>query len=505
MSTVLAAPSLALRSTGRWRTAAWMAAGAVACGVALFAAAGSMPQHSVAALGVAAALAAVLLLILRRPEWGAFLCLLVVYWNASDIIHDRLHFAWTLRSLLIWSWLAWLLHRWLLHRERPLRWPLWLPLLGLAGAQALSSVFAAYPWVAAANLFELLKDIALFYLIINLLPRPRDWQHGIWALLAAGSLMSLPVLFQGLTGSHFSFWGLAPQKLAGIYGGRMGYRASGSLGDPNFFAMALSALLPLAAAEGYRARSWAVRLFSWSSLAMICGAVILTYSRASFLGLLFVGLVFLYHFRRQPQAWGMAAAGLLGLMLIAPANYWQRMLSLHQVTGAVSVYNLQDPSLAARRNELAVGWAMARRHPLLGVGPGNYYMEFLRYQARAGLISQSRRHQVHNLFMEMLAETGILGLSAFLFFIVRLFGNMRASLRRLQAIGAGHFAALLWGTSASIATYLFLSLFLHDAYFRHFFVLLTLAGLAAQLVLEPPAPIAAAPAPAPAPVAAFQS
>ncbi len=483
---------------GWWSGVLWALA-AAGCGLALLYAAVKMPAHPWAMAGAVAGIAAALLLILHTPEWGGWICLLVVYWNASNIIHDRLHFAWTLRALLIWSWLAWLLQRWLLHRARPMRWPLWRPLLALLGVQALSTLFAAYPMAAAASLFGLLKDIAFFYLIINLLSRPRDWQRGIWALLAAGALMSVPVLFQRLSGSHFSFWGLAPQKLAGLYGAQMGYRASGSLGDPNFFAMALSALLPLAIAEGFASHRWKLKLLAWSCFGIISGAVMLTYSRASFLGIFFVGLIFLWHFRKHPAAWGIAVTGALLLLLIAPARYWQRMISLQQVTGVATLNGLQDPSLAARRNEIVIGWAMLLRHPLLGVGPGNYYLEFHRYEARAGLLSQRHRHEVHNLFMEILAETGLAGLAAFIYFLARLFGNLRSGLQRLQALQALHFAALLWGMSASIATYLFLSLFLHDAYFRHFFALLTLAALAGQLIAEQSVnPVSAAPATLPA-------
>lgn len=495
MSTVMAEGWMAHGAGVDRELAIWTLATTMACGLALLYVAWRMPAHAWPAVLALVGVAAVLLAILRAPAWGAWLCLLLVYWNASNIIHNRLHFAWTLRGLLIWSWLAWLLHRWLRRHREPLRWPLWRPMLALGTAQALSAYFATYPLVAAASLFGLLKDMALFYLIVNLLPRPRDWHRGIWALLAAGALMSLPVLFQGLSGSHFSFWGLAPLKLAGIYGQRMGYRAGGSLGDPNFFAMALSALLPLAAAEGQQARSLPHRLLAWGTFAVICGAVVLTYSRASFLGLLFVGLAFLYRFRWQPRAWGIAVTALLLAMLAAPSSYWQRIVSLRQVTGVTSMNNLRDPSLAARRNEILVGWAMLKAHPLLGVGPGNYYEDFQHYEARAGWMAQRHRHEVHNLFLEMLTETGVMGMAAFLYFLASIFGLLRSSLRRLNGLGARRFSMLLWGVGAAVTTYLFLSLFLHDAYFRHFFVLIALAGLAGQLVREA-APAAAARRPA---------
>ncbi len=440
------------------------------------------PAHPIFMNVAALAIIAILLLILYEPITGIWFSLLVVYWNLSNIIHMRLHFGWTLRGLLLWTALAWWLHRRLESQPPPLRWPLWKGWLAYAGVMAVSAAFAAYPSAALLNLDGVAKDIILFYLVVNLLLTPRDWHRGLWALLAAGGLLAMPALYQGITGSHFAFWGLAPQKYAGLYQQSMGYRASGALGDPNFFAMVLIALMPLALVEIERPGSPRRRLLAGVILAMMMGASILTYSRAGFLGLLALGAAFMWHWRRHLRAWLAILAAMLIMAGLTPRSYWLRIFSLHQLSRGM--YQTSDPSLEGRRNENLIGLAMLKRHPWLGVGPGNYYMVYRRYDARIGLMPVHGRREAHDLFMETAAETGVLGLAAFLFLLGAAFRNIAATLRQWRR--QKHRPGLLWQWSLGLGmgVYLFLSIFLHDAFFRHFVLILALSQLGYSLARE---------------------
>lgn len=440
------------------------------------------PAHPILMSAAALTIIAILLLILYEPITGVWFSLLVVYWNLSNIIHMRLHFGWTLRGLLLWTGLSWWLHRRLESHPPALRWPLWKGWLAYAGVMMVSTIMAAYPGTALINLDGVAKDIILFYLVVNLLLTPRDWHRGLWALLAAGGLLAMPALFQGMTGSHFAFWGLAPQKYAGIYLQSKGYRASGALGDPNFFAMVLIALMPLALVEIERPGSPRRRLLAGVILAMMMGATILTYSRAGFLGLLVLGAAFMWHWRRHLRAWLAILAAMLIMAGLTPRSYWRRIFSLHQLSHGM--YQTSDPSIAGRRNENLIGLSMLERHPWLGVGPGNYYMMYRRYDARIGMMPVHGRREAHDLFMETAAETGMLGLAAFIFLLGLAFRNIALTLRQWRGRKRGPQALWEWGLALGMGLYLFLSIFLHDAFFRHFILILALSQLGYSLAKE---------------------
>jgi O-antigen ligase len=57
---------------------------------------------------------------------------------------------------------------------------------------------------------------------------------------------------------------------------------------------------------------------------------------------------------------------------------------------------------------------MFQERPLLGVGPGTYR---LRYGSYLGMTSWDERAFAHNIYLELAATTGIVGLIAFLFVV----------------------------------------------------------------------------------------
>lgn len=75
-------------------------------------------------------------------------------------------------------------------------------------------------------------------------------------------------------------------------------------------------------------------------------------------------------------------------------------------------------SFASRKIMFAGAWDIFKEFPILGGGPGSYRIYFPRFRA-----SDYFDHEIshvtifsHNLFLDMLAETGILGFAAFVFF-----------------------------------------------------------------------------------------
>jgi O-antigen ligase len=142
---------------------------------------------------------------------------------------------------------------------------------------------------------------------------------------------------------------------------------------------------------------------------------------------------------------------------------------------------LADASYRGRLSELKVGVAMFKDHPVLGVGPGNYDFDYLKYNAIVGMDERHQQREAHNLFVQTAAETGLVGLAAFIYLLVTiLWQTWRASIK-FRNKGAVRLASVTWALEIGMGVYLLLSFFLHGAYFRHFMLLFALAALAVSL------------------------
>jgi len=461
--------------------------GAVAASLPVLFAIWHWPEHAAAVGAAMVALAAASVLVLHRPAWGACALALIVYWNASDVVTETFGFSWLLRLAMAGVIAAAVANALVSDRPARGRWPLLVPLVVYGAAQAVATLGAVNRAAAVGALSEYGKALVVFYLIVELLPSPRAWRRALDAVLVAVVLMSAPLVYQGLTGSRNQFFGFGAMVYKEIAPGQMGWRLGGTLGEPNFLAMVLVATLPLALMEalsqgrgtGGRAR----QLLGWVAAGSLLLATVYTYSRAAFLG---VGLVLvvmaLKHRRRQ---W-IVACTLVGLGLaaaLAPQGLMGRLATLTQLTEVKKV-ELPDASFQIRRNAVYAGVLMLRDHPLFGVGPDNYPYNYLQYSAEVGLASDPTLRDAHNLYVQVAAETGLLGLISFALVLFTAFGLMERGRRRLRQLGADAFADLIWAVELCLITYLTLSLFLHAAYFRHFMLLLALGAAGATVALE---------------------
>jgi O-antigen ligase len=441
-----------------------------------------LPEHAVLIAFSAVMVIAVMVAIMLRPAWGALALILVDYWNLSDVVNKQFNFPWLLRLIIIWTFLAWGTRYLLMGKNAPkLRLPLLRPILIYLGAFLVSVALADFKDVALDGLLDLVKSLAIFYLVVNLLPSPRKLLSGIFAIMVAALLMSAPVVFQQVTGSRFDFWGLAQTTYASLFGDQWGYRASGSIGDPNFFGLILVASLPLSIVQALGGRSKKRRIFALFVLALTLLAIGFTYSRGAMVGIGFVALAMAAGHKRRELVVAGAAVLLLGVLVYMPKEYSLRMLTLRDISVSTDQQRIADASYRGRRSELLVGWEMFKDHPIWGVGPGNYGPDYLKYNAIVGLDERHTSREAHNLFMQTASETGLVGLSAFLFLIGTALWKTWKTILKLRAAGANRFAGLTWALEVSMGVYLLLSFFLHGAYFRHFMILLGLAALAVWL------------------------
>jgi len=172
-------------------------------------------------------------------------------------------------------------------------------------------------------------------------------------------------------------------------------------------------------------------------------------------------------------------AVLAALVVFVVPDYITRLSSLSGVA-ALSSSNPSaqqpDATIVGRQTENLAAWNSFLDHPVIGVGPGVYFREYSRdYGNRLGLKYLQSERRGHSLYLEMAADTGVIGLGAFLALagttLVLLYRAAREWRRRdpERALLASSFFF-------AIFAYLACAVFLHLSYQRYFWVLLALAS-----------------------------
>ncbi len=234
--------------------------------------------------------------------------------------------------------------------------------------------------------------------------------------------------------------------------------------NPNQFSGYLNLVLPfpvilfLSARRGERIR--------WGYLCVILlVAGVATLSRAGFLaGLLGILTVLILYFRYHPRpdlrqisatltsnTRLLVVHVLLGIILVVsllltPSTRRALDDSFRNLTGRFSggfVSSFQK----TRQPYFAVGWAIWKDHPWLGVGPGNYKRAVRQKRALVRsyrdkrvsyrIFVQSLSSHVHNLYLQTGVNFGILGLATLLYFFQRLLLALLRDARGSPAALAG--------------------------------------------------------------------
>jgi O-antigen ligase len=248
--------------------------------------------------------------------------------------------------------------------------------------------------------------------------------------------------------------------LTTVEGYRVSGRGDGIFGNPNDMALHLVTVIPITIALLFATRRFLSRIvYAVSALVMIA-AVILTFSRGGFLGLL-AGSVFLAYKLGYRRRLTIAVAGvvlLLLLFILAPGNYPMRLASIF-------VPSLDPAGSAGARRELLFRSVMsAIRHPLLGLGMGNFHIVSIHEQV------------THNGYTQVAAELGVAALVIYTMFIVtplRKLGQIVSETRVAGRKSKYYYLAI--GLQASLLAYMVSSFFASVAYLWYVYYLVAYA------------------------------
>ncbi len=251
-------------------------------------------------------------------------------------------------------------------------------LLAYVGISAIAAVFATNHWAAARSLTISASSIAVFFVARSL--REAGLARRLLAILAvaviAGALTSLLQTY-GVRIDLFSI-NRAP---------------GGTLGNRNFVAHLAAFGLPLVMLAALRARNSRAYLLRAVAVSAVLGTLVITRSRAAWLAFAAAMLVFLVAMllsrtlRRSGRTWarlgGIVALGALG---VAAAIFIPNTLRWNSdnpyLDSMKDVANYQEGSGQGRLIQYRQSMVMAARSPLVGVGPGNWSVEYPKHAAR---------------------------------------------------------------------------------------------------------------------------
>ncbi|HSD30054.1 MAG TPA: O-antigen ligase family protein [Vicinamibacteria bacterium] len=448
-------------------------------------------------LGLAAGLA-LAAIVLWRPDIGLVLLVAFVYLNLSQVLvrHHRLP------SLLQLLAVPLLLGAWARRSRDDLRRVLTAPVTAFLALYLLvafvSTALARDPALADRRVADVAKALAVFVLAALLASSVAATRRAVATMLAAGAVLGALAVLQVVTGGFAEeYGGLARIKYAQIYGDVFEPRIAGPLGDPNFFAQILVVLVPLALFLAKGEPGPRARALAFGAAFLVSTAAVLTYSRGGALTLACV-LLLSAVVLRVPWRKAVLAALLVGIPVLAalPAGFARRLTTLEQITPGGDERVLRpDSSFQKRRLLVAAAWRMFLDHPVLGVGAGNYTALYEPYADEVG--SAAREYEdpgeaqyPHSLYLEIAAETGILGLLPFGAALLAAFASLRRARAAFLAAGDEPAAWLTRGFEIALAGYLVSSLFLHGHFSRYLWLLLGLATALAYAA-PPPGPAAA--------------
>jgi len=303
-----------------------------------------------------------------------------------------------------------------------LRWRWNGPTKGLAvfTAALCISAFAAFDpgvaWSAPAGLYVYLTNLLAIVLIISVVRTPYDL---VYVIAVAAAVM---FAFAGKSLWEYAVngagqWSMGVTRLAGI---------NDTFGHPNAVATLLVSTLPWLL---FLWRSHLTFTSMWSSrmkrlfirllivaFTVFVISILLTGSRIGVAGLATFGLLSWYRAdgKRLKTAFLIGVAIILAGFLL-DEEHTQRIRSLWDDSAAIDG---GEESKEGRIYAFEAGLRMFQRYPITGVGIGNFGHYRSRHDDGSDL-------QAHSIPAQLLGETGLLGASAFVYFLWTLYKATR--------------------------------------------------------------------------------
>jgi O-antigen ligase len=298
-------------------------------------------------------------------------------------------------------------------------------LLALVSTMVLSAT-------VALNISSSLKEISKWLEVVIVILLGSQYlrsRRQIWIIVA---LICLAGISQAFYGYIQAFFNLGPQSFIRD----ASLRVYGTFDQPNPYAGYINISLSITLALMLLGRNWIIRILAGLTVIILGIAEYLSQSRGGEIALaaalIFIVLAGMPRIRVLMRALivlflGIFVSLLAGWISVSALNPVLRFLGVAQIS--FTNPSGQDYSTAERLAHWIAGLHMFMDHPVLGVGVGNYPDAYSKYFIT--IFTTSLGH-AHNYYINIAAETGSIGLIAFLLFLLAVFVAGGHSLREIN-------------------------------------------------------------------------
>lgn len=290
---------------------------------------------------------------------------------------------------------------------------------------------------AFESLTDFTKVLLVFVIAINAVRTERRLRLLVLVVLAASGVLAVSALNDYRAGNLT------------VEGYRVSGAVGGLFGNPNDLALHFATAVPLAVVLFLATRGVHKKLVYAGLVALMMGALMVTFSRGGFLGMAAALLVLGWKLGRRNRLLVVLATVILlvAAFAFAPGEYTGRLASIFD-------RSLDLSGSASSRQELLIrSIIVAVQHPLLGVGMSNFHIVSIHEQVS------------HNAYTQVAAELGAAALVLYVLFLLSPLKRLRRIEREtLNAKAQARFYYLSVGIQASLVAYMVSSFFASVAY-----------------------------------------
>jgi O-antigen ligase len=252
------------------------------------------------------------------------------------------------------------------------------------------------------------KVILIFALMVSTITTPKRLSQMTWVIIVISGYLSVRGIYDYMRGVNL------------IEGNRLSGAVGGFMANPNDLAMNLIVFMAPALIIVFQDNRLFRRLLAAAIVLFMAIAIVLTKSRAGFLGIGAMGLVVVYYAMRQRPAvvFALIFAALVATPMM-PGSFWDRM---------ASITNPDEDQTGSREQRIQLyrqGLQVFAENPLTGIGAG----QFANYD---GDMMVERWRVTHNVWLQVAAELGIFGLCTFAFLVWRAYTACFAARRAIR-------------------------------------------------------------------------
>ncbi|AZQ65925.1 O-antigen ligase domain-containing protein [Silicimonas algicola] len=431
-------------------------------------------------------LGALAIVAIARPSIAVFGCALAIFTNSPMVLAEATGFT-SLTEVVFLALLAVFLKDWMTERERVFRAaaPVLVTVLYFTSVCA-GLLVSDHVTATIRGLMELGRFIILgcaFILVINSSTRFKAAVLGVVA--GAVLLSSLTILQYVLDLKNQTFFGYAKNHITYMFGQIDEVRFGGPVAEPNFYAQILLLAYPvslcLALVDHGRGR-----VLFFTCAAVIFAGVILTQSRGGMVSLAVVSLLatFLIKARAPVIVLALVSIVFLSLLVVSSEAGERITIAIQDVQALVTLKgNVTDEAIAGRVSEMLAAWHLFLENPLWGTGYDTFERLYQDTARRFDLMARGENRQAHSLFLEILAERGVIGFLAWSALLWFAFSAALEGMRKFSGERDRFGEAACAGLMIAMVGNLLTAIFLHEAFPWYFWFLIALVCSAPNAVL----------------------